>query len=845
MAHKNRKPASRTTLGRRSQLTLEHLEARQLMAADLVIEWNNATIQAIRSDLGSANPGDGSRVFALVHTAVYDAVNAITKQYSSFALTTEAPSWASKEAAVATAARDVLAGLYPTKVANFNALWQQNLAAIPDGAAENEGVKIGHDAAATILSLRADDGSKGGSNYVTTDGPGHWDVDPLHPNQTVWGPNWGDVSPLAMRYASDFDVGPPPALGSYEYAEAYNEVKSLGSLHSNTRTADQTEIGVFWAYDRALFGPPTVLYNQNVQDIAQDKGNTLEENARLFAMVNVAMADTGVATWKVKFDYDLWRPITAIREGNTDGNPYTAGDPNWIPLGAPGPDPNSTADDFTPPFPAYTSGHAGFGAATFRTLANFYGSDNLNFELTSDELPGVTRNYSSFSEAAEENGRSRIYLGIHWEFDSQQGQAMGNDIADYVAKSMFVPRSNSLLVQLQRQDAGFTTVSAPAGTPIEVRAEGAWLTIVSPTNGEVLYHEPMNEVAAIRIDQRNQATDFVRFIVATGVVMPQTMIVEVVGDQNWFDGAGLITGDTNDLVVLDGDQLRAYGTTPTIYLYGIGFVNIDTLGGGDVLAMHGDQHGRQVNLLGHDGGDWYEIYGRNAQVYIGDSAGNDFFNFTNASSAINLNLAANQGQPQSAAGNTLRFWGQIEHVKATQFFDVVLGNEQANYIEGLGGDDSLYGGAGNDELVSGSGNDLLHGNTGNDKLSGGEGNDIMFGGDGDDYLYGGNGIDFLIAGRGKDWIFGEGGDDLLIGGTTTHDANIAALVAIMNEWTSTRSRSTRQMNIQYGSGTRLNGNYFLKTGVGGTVIEDNEVDVFSKGANDAWVFNQKNDSVRA
>jgi hypothetical protein len=235
-----------------------------------------------------------------------------------------------------------------------------------------------------------------------------------------------------------------------EYTLAYDEVKSLGALNSVTRTSDQTNIGLFWAYDRPTMGPPPVLYSKNVADIARQMNNTPEQNARLFAMVSVALADASIASWDVKFNpaNDIWRPITAIRSGDADGNPATAGDPTWIPLGAPGNLHGSSTDDFTPPFPAYVSGHATFGGATYQVLRRFYNSDTPT--MPSDESTGIAdlyrlysdeeminsapnyRDFESFTEAEWENGMSRIYLGIHWKFDADDGIALGNNIGNYV-----------------------------------------------------------------------------------------------------------------------------------------------------------------------------------------------------------------------------------------------------------------------------------------------------------------------------------------------------------------------------------------------------------------------------
>ena len=191
------------------------------------------------------------------------------------------------------------------------------------------------------------------------------------------------------------------------------------ALNSTTRTPDQTQTAIFWAYDRAGMGPPPVVFNQAVSEIATQHSNTTADNARLFAMTMVAQADASIAAWNSKFVADFWRPITAIREGDTDGNPLTEADTNWIPLGAPG---AGSVPDFTPPFPAYVSGHATFGGAVFTTLANFYGTDDFDFTLTSGEMPGITRSFHSFSQASEENGRSRVYMGVHWNFDDVEGR---------------------------------------------------------------------------------------------------------------------------------------------------------------------------------------------------------------------------------------------------------------------------------------------------------------------------------------------------------------------------------------------------------------------------------------
>jgi hypothetical protein len=285
------------------------------------------------------------------------------------------------------------------------------------------------------------DGFDAMTSYVPNGGPGRWEPDPLNPTQEARGHKWGQMSTFGIGNTAPFLPPPMPSLTSQEYADAFNEVKELGSKTSVTRTVDQTELALFWAYDRLGMGTPMRLYNSVLRTVATDQGNDLVENARLFALASTAMADTGIVAWDTKFIHDLWRPISGIRRADEDGNPDTIADPAWEPLGAPGgvAPGGQVISDFTPSFPTYVSGHASFGGALFESLKYFYGTDDVTFSLTSDEVPGATRMFNRFSDAMHENGRSRVYLGIHWNFDDTVGQQLGQEIADHLATTSFQP----------------------------------------------------------------------------------------------------------------------------------------------------------------------------------------------------------------------------------------------------------------------------------------------------------------------------------------------------------------------------------------------------------------------
>ncbi len=427
-------------------------------AGDVVLEWNGIALDALKNDSLLAhphqnNPGAASRAMAIVQAAVFDAVNSIDRSYEPYLIQVNAPRDASITAAAAQAAHDTLAALFPEYAPTLDARLAGDLAGGGSFLSKVEGVLVGHVVAAGILAVRSHDGSDVSINWPAGTQPGQWRPDPLHPNQSAWGPEWGDVTPFTLTSSTQFPVPAPPALTSQAYAAAYDEVKRLGGDGVTTptqRTPEQTQVGFFWGYDgsRGLATPPR-LYNQIAETLAVQMHNGVVANARFFALVNLAMADAAITSWEAKFQYDFWRPVTAIRDGADDGNPATAADPNWTPLGAPAD--NGSGTNFTPPFPAYTSGHATIGGALFRMMADFFGTDDVHFTVGSDEFNGVTadqfgnvrpvltRSFDSFSAAAEENGQSRIYLGIHWSFDKEQGIALGDQVADYAFQNFLRP----------------------------------------------------------------------------------------------------------------------------------------------------------------------------------------------------------------------------------------------------------------------------------------------------------------------------------------------------------------------------------------------------------------------
>lgn len=442
-------------------------------ASSWVLRWNQIAIDASGLDHTPLKAGEthtfghqlgptrSSRAMAIVHIAMFDAILAINGGYQSYTGLAPAPANTSMKAAVSQAAHDTLVALYPSHSQTFDDKLAEDLLHIDDPASIANGVLLGQQAAAAILAMRAADNSDDNTPYVPSADAGKWRSDPLNPGQNALGPNWYKVTPFALSRSDQFRCPPPPPINSVEYAIAFEEAKAYGGDGVNTstiRTADQTQTGIYWAYDGtpSLCAPPR-LYNQIATQIGKERGLDVVGMARLLALVNIGMADAGIAIWESKFHYNYWRPVVGIREADAgtgptssgDNNPLTAGDANFVPLGAPAS--NLVGPNFTPPFPAYPSGHAGFGGALFQVLRNVFGTDDIAFTFVSDELNGVTldnegnprpllpRSFANLSQAEEENGQSRIYLGIHWSFDKSEGIVQGNRVADHVCAKVYQP----------------------------------------------------------------------------------------------------------------------------------------------------------------------------------------------------------------------------------------------------------------------------------------------------------------------------------------------------------------------------------------------------------------------
>jgi hypothetical protein len=390
------------------------------------VAWNRVLLSIVRTPGAQPSTIHPTRSFAILHAAIYDAVNAIDRTHATYLVNAPASHSASQEAAAAAAAHDVLAALYPAFTSTFDAALHQSMEDDATGGNQSEGIGIGRAVAAQILALRSEDGSNVQPGaYVFGSAPGDYQSTPPNfPPQPQF-THWGHVTPFAMERASQFPLEPPPSLASARYANALNEVESVGVANSTTATANEALTGLFWN------GPIQNYWNEIAQTAALSQHLSTAASARLFALVNLSLADGVIAFYDAKYTYNFWRPVTAIQAADTDGNPDTLADPNWLPQSG------RTAAD-----PSYPGAHAVLSAAAADVLAAVMNRDRFDLEVTSETTPGVVRSFPSFSSAAEEASLSRIFAGQHFRFDQTAGTRLGREIADFVVDN-FLTRVHS------------------------------------------------------------------------------------------------------------------------------------------------------------------------------------------------------------------------------------------------------------------------------------------------------------------------------------------------------------------------------------------------------------------
>jgi hypothetical protein len=393
----------------------------QRVRPDMVLKWNEVALEAIRRD--RTPPPIAARNLAIMHLSIYDAVMAIERTHQAYLCDVEAVKGLSAEAAVAAAGHRVLVALYPKQREGLDAAMARCWSELPRTEAREGGGELGRLVADRVMEARNDDGADRTGKYSYKNKLGYW-IPTAPAYQDALLPEWGYVKPFAIKKGTQYQPPGPPALSSPAFADTYHEVRRLGGKDSVARTEEQTMIAHFWADNAGSVTPPG-HWNQIAQSIALERGTTLAENARIFAHLNLALHDAGILCWVIKFTFEFWRPITAIREAERNEK--------WTPLLE------------TPPFPAYVSGHSTFSSAAAAVLAQSFGADKITFSTTSDGLPNVTRKFTSIWAAAEEAGMSRIYGGIHWQFDNTDGLQVGRTLGEYVVRTTLQPRQRNVL----------------------------------------------------------------------------------------------------------------------------------------------------------------------------------------------------------------------------------------------------------------------------------------------------------------------------------------------------------------------------------------------------------------
>jgi hypothetical protein len=402
--------AGTATVAAMAVLALPSVAQAERPGADPVVDWNALTLQTTAA--GAFNPPLESRNVAIVQAAVFDAVDAIRPRYRPYAVRIQAPRDASITAAVAAAAHTTLVALYPEQQLTLDSTYASYVDAIPDGPAKRNGIALGAATASAELALRSGDHASDVESFTPGSGPGAWiPTAPLF--RPALDPGWGKVTPFFLRAGSQFRPAPPPTVTSRAYTRDYRETVELGSALSTTRTEVQTSLARLW-----VTTAPQV-WNEAVQQLATAHHLSAVSTARAFALLNMAGADAFIAAWDGKFAYAQWRPVTAIQNGDGDGNPATAGDPAWLPMLT------------TPPFPDYPAGHTTYAGAAEAVLTGLFSPTTQPFTLTSATAPGFSLTYRSFAAVAADVVEARVLGGIHWRTSSTVGRSLGQQVGRY------------------------------------------------------------------------------------------------------------------------------------------------------------------------------------------------------------------------------------------------------------------------------------------------------------------------------------------------------------------------------------------------------------------------------
>ena len=386
--------------------------------ADAVTDWSDVMVKTI---LQVRDPAVRLRSAAITQVAVFEAVNSIVGGYEPYLGTLTPPPGASPDAAAIAAAHRALVGLHPEQAASLDAQRVSSLAAIPDGPAKDDGISVGEAAALTMLAKRAGDGMDAQVPYIPGTLPGQYR--PTPPDFTpAFMPGLGQVTPFAIDSAVRFRVRPPPALHSHRYTLDYNDVKKVGGMDSRDRPKDRADVARYYAISE-----PVDIYFPAARQVSLAQGKTLAENARIFALLGMAIFDAAVACFESKYFYDYWRPVTAIHLGDQDGNRNTHADARWA---------NFVP---TPPFPSYPSGHASFGGAARRVLERVFGADGHAVTLANPLVPDVVLHYTNWKQITDDIDDARVYGGVHYRFDQEAGAHQGRRLGAHILRNALRP----------------------------------------------------------------------------------------------------------------------------------------------------------------------------------------------------------------------------------------------------------------------------------------------------------------------------------------------------------------------------------------------------------------------